>query len=157
MNGGLVMGIRDKFAEQYARQKTMTGPEKKANDIISKLMLQKALIPIVVMIILVIIGFIAKLPWWAVLIADLTVAVAAFFYLKKAGEKYQVFTPYVGNLISIEKKNKNEYVALIKQGKKPVRLDIKHGGEDLLKVKKNSIVQITYNAEGKIAVLVNRH
>ena len=26
------MGIRDRFADQYARQKTMTGPEKKAND-----------------------------------------------------------------------------------------------------------------------------
>lgn len=150
------MGIRDKFAEQYARQKTMTGPEKKANDIIGKIMMKKAMIPIAVLVILAIVGFAAKLPWWAILIADVAVIAASYFYLKKEGAKYQVFVPYVGNLINVEKKGKDEYVALIKQGKKPVKLDIKYGGEDLMKVKKNAIVQLTYNPEGKIAVLVNR-
>ena len=46
------MGIRDRFADQYARQKTMTGPEKKANDIIGKLMMKKAIVPIAAMVVI---------------------------------------------------------------------------------------------------------
>lgn len=150
------MGIRDKFAEQYARQKTMTGPEKKANDIIGKLMMKKMLPFFIVMIALLIGGIIVKVPWWSVLIVDILIAVAAFFYLKKAGQKYQEFLPYVGNLISVDKKNKDEYVLLIKQGKKPIKLDVKYGGEDFTRIKKNAIVQVSYNPEGKIAILVTR-
>lgn len=151
------MGIKDRFAEQYARQKTMTGPEKKANDIIGKLMLKKAIIPIIIAIAIVILGVVVKIPWWGVLIIEVLVAVGTFFYLKKVGAKYNNFIPYVGNLITLEKKGKDEYVALIKQGKKPVKLDIKYGGEDLERVKRNSLVQITYNPDAKIAVLVTKN
>ena len=76
------MGIKDRFAEQYARQKTMTGPEKKANDIIGKLMLKKAIIPIIIAIAVVILGVVVKIPWWGVLIIEVLVAVGTFFYLK---------------------------------------------------------------------------
>ena len=150
------MGIRDKFAEQYARQKTMSGPEKKANDLISKLLLKKAILPMVIAIAVIIVGIVTKLPWWGVLIVEVLIAVATYFYLKKAGDKFNNFVPYVGNLITLEKKGKNEYTALLKQGKKPVKLDIKYGGEDLEKVKKNSLIQITYNPDAKIAILVTR-
>ena len=151
------MGIRDRFAEQYARQKTMTGPEKKANDIIGKLLLRKAILPIVIAIAVAIIGIVTKIPWWGVLIVEILVAVGTYFYLKKAGEKFNNFVPYVGNLITLEKKGKDEYTVLLKQGKKPVKLDIKYGGEDLEKVKRNAMVQITYNPDAKIAVLVTRN
>ena len=57
------MGIRDRFADQYARQKTMTGPEKKANDIIGKLMMKKAIVPIAAMVVIVAIGIVVKIPW----------------------------------------------------------------------------------------------
>ena len=30
------MGLKDKFAESFARSKTMSGPEKKANEIINE-------------------------------------------------------------------------------------------------------------------------
>ena len=30
------MGLRDKFAQSFARSKTMRGPEKKANEIMGK-------------------------------------------------------------------------------------------------------------------------
>ena len=36
------MGLRDKFAQSFARSKTMSGPEKKANEIMGKLLLKKA-------------------------------------------------------------------------------------------------------------------
>ena len=72
-------------------------------------------------------------------------------------KKYQEFTPYVGNLISIENKGKDGHTVLIKQGKKPVKLDLKYGGEDLEKLKKNTLVQITYNPVGKIGIVVTRN
>ena len=96
------MGIRDRFAEQYARQKTMTGPEKKANDIIGKLMMKKAVLPIVAMVVLVAISIFVNIPWWALLGLEILAAVGSFFYLKNEGKKYQEFTPYVGNLIYVE-------------------------------------------------------
>lgn len=151
------MGLKDRFAEQFARQKTMTGPEKKANDIIGKLIMRKGAIFLIAMIVIMIIGIFAKFPWWATLIADLVILAAAYLYLKKESEKFQNFIPYVGNLISIEKQGKDSYTAFIKQGKKPIKLDIKYGGEDLQKVKKNSLVQISYNPNAKIAVLVTKN
>lgn len=151
------MGLRDKFAEQFARQKTMTGPEKKANDIIGKLVLKKAIIPFAALLVVIIAGIVLKAPWWAVLIVEILIAVGTYFYLKREGNKYQNFIPYVGNLISLDKKGKDEYVALIKQGKKPIKLEIKYGGEDLVRVKKNSIVQVTYNPDAKIAIVVTKN
>ena len=152
------MGLRDRFADQFARQKTMTGPEKKANDIIGKLIMKKALWFIVAMIVVgILVATVLKFPWWATLLVDVVILVAAYFFMKKESEKYQEFTPYVGNLISLENKGKDGYTALIKQGKRPIKLDIKYGGEDLVKVKKNAIVQITYNPTGKIAILVTKN
>ena len=88
---------------------------------------------------------------------EILAAVGGYFYLKNEGKKYQEFTPYVGNLISVEKKGKDGHTVLIKQGKKPIKLDLKYGGEDLEKLKKNTLVQITYNPVGKIGVVVTRN
>ena len=41
------MGLKDRFAESYAKSKTMSGPEKRANEIMGKLLMKKAIIPIV--------------------------------------------------------------------------------------------------------------
>lgn len=150
------MGIKDRFAEQFARQKTMTGPEKKANDIIGKIMMKKLAIFIVAMVVISIVAIFAKWPWWVAVIADIAIAIIAFLYMRADGKKYQNFTPYVGNLISVEKKSDKSYVALLKQGKKPIKLDIKYGGEDLMRVRKNSLIQISYNPESKMAVIVTR-
>lgn len=151
------MGIKDRFAEQFARQKTMTGPEKKANDIIGKIMMKKLAIFIVAMVVFSIVAIFAKWPWWVALIADIVIAIGAFLYMRVDGKKYQNFTPYVGNLISVEKKSEKLYVALLKQGKKPIKLDIRYGGEDLMKVKKNTLVQISYNPNAKMAVLITKN
>ena len=71
-------------------------------------------------------------------------------------QEFQNFTPYVGNLISLEQKGKKEYVAILKQGKKPIKLKITHGAEDLQNIKKNQLVQISYNQKYQIAILVTR-
>ncbi|HSQ87951.1 hypothetical protein [Romboutsia sp.] len=150
------MGFKDKFAESFARSKTMTGPEKKANEIMGKLLMQKAIVPIVLMVIVLIGGIAAGINSWILLGVNLLIAVGTYFYIKKAGDKYQNFKPYIGNLISLEKKGKNEYVAIIKQGKMPIKLEINYGGEDLVNIKRNQLVQISYNPDAKIAILVTK-
>ena len=150
------MSLKDKFAESYARSKTMSGPEKKANEIMGKLLMKKAILPLIIMLIITIAGSVAKINDWLILAINIAIAVATYFYIKKVGDKYQNFKPYVGNLISLEKKGKKEYVAIIKQGKLPVKLQISHGGEDLEHVRKNQLVQISYNPDEKIAILVNK-
>ncbi|MEE7878008.1 hypothetical protein V3P86_01960 [Clostridioides difficile] len=150
------MVLRDKFAQSFARSKTMSGPEKKANEIMGKLLLKKAILPIVLMFVIIIAGAMLKINSWVTLGINLVIAVGAFFYIRNSSKKYQNFKPYVGNLISLEKKGKKEYVAIIKQGKLPVKLQIAYGGEDLEHVKKNQMVQISYNPDAKIAILVNR-
>ncbi|MDR1774272.1 MAG: hypothetical protein LBR30_05325 [Clostridioides sp.] len=151
------MGIRDKFAESFARSKTMSGPEKKANEIIGKLILQKALIPFALMLIVSIAGPLLKINGWITVAVILIIAVAAFFYVKNTSKKFQVFKPYAGNLISLEKVKKGQYIAIIKQGKLPVKLHISYGGEDLEHIKKNQLVQVNYNPEAKIAIVVKYH
>ncbi|WP_343119309.1 hypothetical protein, partial [Clostridioides difficile] len=143
------MGLRDKFAQSFARSKTMSGPEKKANEIMGKLLLKKAILPIVLMFVIIIAGAMLKINSWVTLGINLVIAVGAFFYIRNSSKKYQNFKPYVGNLISLEKKGKKEYVAIIKQGKLPVKLQIAYGGEDLEHVKKNQMVQISYNPDAK--------
>lgn len=151
------MGLKDRFAESYARSKTMSGPEKRANDIIGKLILKKAIIPIAAIVIITIASsFVKGINGWIVFGVNIAIAVAAFFYIRNASKKYQTFVPYVGNLIKLEKTGKDSYTLLLKQGKKPIKLDVDHGGEDFEKVKRNQLVQVSYNPEGKIAILVKR-
>lgn len=150
------MGLKDKFAESFARSKTMTGPEKKANEIMGKLLMKKAIIPVILMVIVFIGGVIAKINPLITLVINLLIAVGTYFYIKNSSSRYQNFKPYVGNLISLEKKGKNDYVAIIKQGKMPIKLEIAYGGEDFENVKKNQLVQVSYNPDAKIALLVTR-
>ena len=150
------MGFTNKFAESFARSKTMTGPEKRANEIMGKLLLKKAIIPIILMVIVLIGGLLANISGWAILLVNILIAVGTYFYIKNSSKKYQNFKPYVGNLINLEKKGKNDYVAIIKQGKLPVKLQIAHGGEDFENLKKNQMIQVSYNPDAKIAILVNK-
>ncbi|TQQ84178.1 hypothetical protein EXD82_08195 [Peptacetobacter hominis] len=148
------MSLKDRFAESFARSKTMSEPEKKANEVLGKILLKKAIIPVVIMFIILIAGMYLKINGWIIFGINIAVAVAFYFYIKKDSEKYQQFTPYVGTLVSLEKKEKGVYTVLIKQGKKPIKLEIAHGGEDLERVKKNQLVQINYNPASKMAIVM---
>ena len=150
------MGLKDKFAESFARSKSMSGPERKANEIMSKLLMKKAIAPIVAMIFLMIFGAMLHISGWINLVINLAICVGTFFYIRKEAKAFQEFTPYVGNLISLEKKGKKDYVAILKQGKRPIKLQIAYGAEDLEHLKKNQLIQISYNAKYKIAVLINK-
>ena len=150
------MGLKERFAESYAKSKNMSGTENRAKVFMGKLLMKKAIIPIVAMIILIIVGAMQHINGWIILAINLGICVATFFYIRKQAQEFQNFTPYVGNLINLEKKGKNEYVAIIKQGKLPVKLQIAYGGEDFENLKKNQMVQVSYNPDAKIAILVNK-
>lgn len=150
------MSLKDKFAQSYARSKTMSGPEKKANEIMGKLLMKKALIPMAMMIALIIGGVILHINGFIILGINLAICVGTFFYIRKQSQEFQNFTPYAGNLISLDQKGKKEYVAILKQGKRPIKLTISYGAEDLVNVKKNQMVQLSYNEKYKIAIVSSR-
>lgn len=80
------MGLRDKFAQSFARSKTMSGPEKKANEIMGKLLLKKAILPIVLMFVIIIAGAMLKINSWVTLGINLVIAVGAFFYIRNSSK-----------------------------------------------------------------------
>ena len=98
------MSIRQKFAESFARSKTMSGPEKKANEIMGKILLKKAILPIVAMIVVIIVFAAMKLNGWYAFAINIAIAVGTFFYMRNESKKYQTFKPYVGNLIKVREK-----------------------------------------------------
>ena len=65
------MGFTNKLAESFARSKTMTGPEKRANEIMVKLLLKKAIAPIILMVIVLIGGLIANISGWITLLVNI--------------------------------------------------------------------------------------
>ena len=82
------MSLKDKFAESFARSKTMTGPEKRANEIMGKLLLKKAIAPIILMVIVLIGGLIANISGWITLLVNILIAVGTYFYIKNSSKKY---------------------------------------------------------------------
>ena len=81
------MSLKDKFAESFARSKTMTGPERKANEIMGKLLLKKAILPIILMVVVTIVASVANLNGWVTLAINLLIAVATYFYIKNSTKK----------------------------------------------------------------------
>ncbi len=148
------MGLKDKFAESFAKAQTMSESEKRANEIMSKLIFKKATIPLVLMLVIFIASLFTDITWWAVILINSLIALGTYFYLKKEGQKYQDFKPYMGNLISFEKKGDKQYFAIIKQGKMPIKLEIHYGYEDFEKLKKNQMIQVQYSEKAKVAILV---
>ena len=83
------MSIRQKFAESFAKSKTMSGPEKKANEIMGKILLKKAILPIVAMIAVIIIFAVMKINGWYAFAINIAIAVGTFFYMRNESKKYQ--------------------------------------------------------------------
>ena len=58
------MSLKQRFAESFARSKTMSGPEKKANEILGKIILKKAIVPVVIMLIVLFGGIYLHINGW---------------------------------------------------------------------------------------------
>ncbi|MDO7204982.1 hypothetical protein Q5M85_13385 [Paraclostridium bifermentans] len=76
------MSLKDKFAASYARSKTMSGPEKKANEIMGKLLLKKSIIPMIIMLVVWMTGIYFKVNGWVLFGIVLVIAVGTYFYIK---------------------------------------------------------------------------
>ena len=75
------MGLKDKFAESFAKAQTMSESEKRANEIMSKLIFKKATIPLVLMLVIFIASLFTDITWWAVILINSLIALGTYFYL----------------------------------------------------------------------------
>ena len=87
------MSLKQRFAESFARSKTMSGPEKKANEILGKIIFKKTKVPIVIMLIVLFGGIYLHINGCVTFGINIVIAVISFFVIRKQSEKYQNFTP----------------------------------------------------------------
>lgn len=149
------MNIVKKFNESVAKSKTMSAPERKVSEIVSKIIFKKSLFPLTLTALIWVYGVIRDLNIIITLACTLIMAIASYIYIKKQVNKYYNFKPYVGILLKYSKIGRKKYMAILKQGKVIITLEIHHGGEDLIKIKQNQLIKISYNEDMKIGVVLN--
>ena len=143
----------DNIRNAYAKSQSMSTEEKNATAILQKLLLKKATKPLIGIVAFSLIATLLKLNIWLILGVNLVAGVVLYKFMKKEANKLNDFKYYTGNLLSVE--NKGDYsTILIKQGKMPVKLDVKYGKESFLKIKKNQLIQIAYNKNSQLATVV---
>lgn len=145
--------LKDKFSQAYASAQTMTKEEKKLNSTIQKLVLKKSIIPLVCMLLIAFTGIALKLNVWLVLSFELISAILTYKYMQKQANKLNNFTYYTGNVLSIEDKGSHS-VIILKQGKMPIKLQVKYGKDSFANLKKNQFIKVGYNKESEIASIL---
>lgn len=145
--------LTDNFRNVYAKSQSMSVEEKNATILLQKLLFKKAKLPLIGIIAFTLIAILLKLNIWLILGINLVASVVLFKSIKSEANKLNDFKYYAGNLLSVE--NKGDYsTILIKQGKMPIKLDIKYGKESFLKIKKNQFIKIAYNKDSQLATVV---
>lgn len=145
--------LTDNFRNAYAKSQSMSVEEKNATILLQKLLFKKAKLPLIGIISFTLIAMLLKLNIWLILGINLVASVVLFKSIKSEANKLNDFKYYTGNLLSVE--NKGDYsTILIKQGKMPIKLDIKYGKESFLKIKKNQFIKIAYNKDSQLATVV---
>lgn len=145
--------LTDNFRNAYAKSQSMSVEEKNATILLQKLLFKKAKLPLIGIIAFTLIAMLLKLNIWLILGINLVASVVLFKSIKSEANKLNDFKYYAGNLLSVE--NKGDYsTILIKQGKMPIKLDIKYGKENFLKIKKNQFIKIAYNKDSQLATVV---
>lgn len=145
--------LTDNFRNAYAKSQSMSVEEKNATILLQKLLFKKAKLPLIGIIAFTLIAMLLKLNIWLILGINLVTSVVLFKSIKSEANKLNDFKYYAGNLLSVE--NKGDYsTILIKQGKMPIKLDIKYGKESFLKIKKNQFIKIAYNKDSQLATVV---
>lgn len=145
--------LTDNFRNAYAKSQSMSVEEKNATILLQKLLFKKAKLPLIGIIAFTLIAMLLKLNIWLILGINLVASVVLFKSIKSEANKLNDFKYYAGNLLSVE--NKGDYsTILIKQGKMPIKLDIKYGKESFLNIKKNQFIKIAYNKDSQLATVV---
>lgn len=145
--------IKDNFQNAYIKAQTMSQEEKDSTLLLQKLLLKKASPYLIGILAFTVISIVLKSNLWLVLGINLVFATLLFKYLKKESNKLTNFKYYAGNLLSVE--NNGDYATvLIKQGKMPIKLNIKYGKDNFSKIKKNQFIKVAYNKESQLATVI---
>lgn len=146
--------LKNSFKDAFIKAQTMSTEEKNTTVLMQKILLKKLSLPLIGLLVLTILAIALKLNIWGVLAFECIAGISLFKYTKKEVSKLNDFQYYMGNLLSIE--DKGEYsTILLKQGKLPVKLNIKYGKDSFAKIKKNQFIKIAYNKESALATIVN--
>ena len=145
--------IKDNFQNAYIKAQTMSQEEKDATSLLQKLLLKKASPYLIGILIFTLVAVVLKANIWLILGGNLVGAIFLFKYIKKESAKLNDFKYYVGNLLSVEA-NGDCSTVLIKQGKMPIKLNVKYGKDSFSKIKKNQFIKVAYNKESQLATVI---
>lgn len=145
--------IKDNFQNAYIKAQTMSQEEKDATSLLQKLLFKKASPYLIGILAFTLIAIVLKANMWLILGVNLVGAIFLFKYIKKESAKLNDFKYYAGNLLSVET-NGDYSTVLIKQGKMPIKLNIKYGKDSFSKIKKNQFIKVAYNKESQLATVI---
>ncbi|MEJ8554379.1 hypothetical protein [Tepidibacter sp. Z1-5] len=147
--------MKKEFKQEIKKKvdlKSMNQTEKDLSTMFGKMILKKSIIPII----LILLSFFGTASLitniWIRFGLTLAVTAGAFYYLKLYRDKLQQLKYYEGKVIYFQKKE-NQYELLLKNGKLPIKLNIKKGLDEK-NIKKNQILRLYYNEPEKVAIIV---
>lgn len=147
--------MKKEFKQEIKKKvdlKNMNQAEKDLSTMFGKMILKKSIIPII----LILLSFFGTASFitniWVRFGLALAVTAASFYYLKLYRDKLQQLKYYEGKVIYFQKKE-NQYELLLKNGKLPIKLNIKKGLDEK-NVRKNQILRLYYNEPEKVAIIV---
>ncbi|MCT4508024.1 MAG: hypothetical protein N4A48_04560 [Tepidibacter sp.] len=147
--------MKKEFKQEIKKKvdlKSMSQTEKDVSTMFGKMILKKSIIPII-LILLSFFGTNSFIPnIWVRFGITLAVTAGSFYYLKLYRDKLQQLKYYEGKVIYFQKKE-NQYELLLKNGKLPIKLNVKKGLDEN-NVRKNQILRLYYNEPEKIAIIV---
>ncbi len=131
--------------------KNMSDTEKKVSTVFGKMMLKKAIIPIILIFVTLFGSKFLTSNIWIRLALTAAVAGGGFYYLKKYRDKLQQLKYYEGKVIYIQKKE-DYYELLLKNGKLPIKLIVKKGIDEK-NARKNQFIRLYFNEPEKVAII----
>ena len=147
--------MKKEFKQEIKKKvdlKNMNQAEKDLSTMFGKMILKKSIIPII----LILLSFFGTAPFitniWVRFGLALAVTAGSFYYLKLYRDKLQQLKYYEGKVMYFQKKE-NHYELLLKNGKLPIKLNIKKGLDEK-NVRKNQILRLYYNEPEKVAIIV---
>ncbi len=147
--------MKKEFKQEIKKKvdlKSMNQTEKDLSTMFGKMILKKSIIPII----LILVSFFGTKPFipnvWIRFGLTLAVTAGAFYYLKLYRDKLQQLKYYEGKVMYFQKKE-NHYELLLKNGKLPIKLNIKKGLDEK-NVRKNQTLRLYYNEPEKVAIIV---
>ena len=144
--------IKDNVSNAFARAQAMSEAEKKIQSLIVKQSLKKTAPYLIGIIATLFAGVSLNINIFAVLAVEILLGYLMIKKTRLISAEFNDFKPYQGSIINIQIKDKTCKL-ILKQGKTPITMEIKHSIEDFKNLKKNEFVSIAYNKNKKVAML----